>query len=1361
LLKLFPNQKYTALKKSTLLFIILVGLSGVAMAQQKRQINGQHSVDKCGTMKFLEEFYRENPEIKQINEQLVREAENPNSSMNRYNNSNRVQAIVTIPIVFHIVLPNPYVVTNADIQAQVDRLNLDYSGLNADSTNIPPQFQAVRGHSQIRFCLAQKTPTGLSTNGIERRASATLYNASNNDPIKAAAGGLVAWDFTRYFNIWVGTGGGLLGYATFPGSGNASQQGVVTDIIGTAANPCYVDPQYNMGRTLTHEAGHYFGLYHIWGDEAACATSDFRNIGGTCVIPTATGLAGANADQTTGDTPNQASETYGCFTGVQTDACATTAPGKMYQNYMDYTDDACMTMFTQKQAERMEWVVNNCRSGYLTSDGCIPPLTGNSLDAAPIYVVNPGGIESFPDCSTVSYTSNPCPGPFVPKVRITNNGLNIMNSVTVGYILDANPAVTLVSNTALSSNQTTVITFPVISVTTGGTHTIKYFTSNPNGAADPVGTNDTVTAAFNVTLPVAANIAEGFEAATFPPVGWKIFNPDGSTTWARSANNRGANGTVRSAWVDVYNYAANNTVDVLASPSVILTGQDSLRVSFYVAHAGYTVAGFGPDTLQLMYSSDCGVTWRPFGNYKKWTNGTGANALNTSANTANAYNPGTTATNWRQEKVNVPLPLPGNPTDIMIGWRSSTNYGNNIYVDQINIDRFQFATIGNDIGLTAIVKPLSQECASTIIPSVSIKNYGLVPVTQFKVGYSLDNGPNVITTFNQTIAPITTVTVNLPAISPAAGNHTIKIFTAEPVTASGTGDPNLLNDTLVRAFSLPLIAANVIEGFEGNVFVPTNWLLINPNSDLTWEKVSPGKSSLSSAFIDNFSTNTTGQLDLLRPPAFSTAGADSVIISFDVAHKNYPASFDRLRVLVSADCGATYTSVYSKSGTVLATAGESDEDFRDPAQSEWRNERISLNSSFTASGALYVQFENLSDWGNNIFLDNINIQPIFKRDIEVVAVSPSAICSPAFTPVATIHNRGTETVTAFKVSYAIGNGTAVTTTVTGVSLSPNATTSVTLTAGTLAAGANNVKVYASEPVTVSGTGDQYLLNDTITKTSYIVSSVQAPASVVETFEGTYLPAGWALSNPDNSFTWQKAIVGKNSTGSAFIRNFIYSNRQKDELYTPQLRFTAVDSVKVSFDVSATTRDLGSPATGMDTLEVLVSKDCGTTFTSVYKKWGSSLQSLYVQNYAQPTEFTPMSFLLWRTETIDLTSYAPAGSLQVMFRNTANGQNNIYIDNVNFKTVVLPTRLKAEGVIVTPNPFGNQFNLWFVQTPADLRYITVLNAAGQLIWNKVYSSGSTSNVINVDLSGKAAGIYVINLGYSDKGKDKQIRVLKTN
>src|SRR5262249_33042639 len=155
-------------------------------------------------------------------------------------------------------------------------------------------------------------------------------------------------------------------------------------------------------------------------------------------------------------------------------------------------------------------------------------------------------------------------------------------------------------------------------------------------------------------------------------------------------------------------------------------------------------------------------------------------------------------------------------------------------------------------------------------------------------------------------------------------------------------------------------------------------------------------------------------------------------------------------------------------------------------------------------------------------------------------------------------------------------------------------------------------------------------------------------------------------------------------------------------------YSGVDSVTLSFDVAAASFGDASPT---DTLEVLITKDCGNTFTSVYKKWGTALQTV-----GNPVagEFIPASATQWRTETVDLTTIALSGPAQVVFRNTNNNKNNIFIDNINLKTRILPSRLKRENVIVLPNPFRNQFTVWHFQPPVDLRYISVYSSSGQLI-----------------------------------------------
>jgi hypothetical protein len=242
--------------------------------------------------------------------------------------------VITIPVVVHVVYANPNQnVSDAQINSQIAILNQDFRKLNSDVSLTPAPFAPLAADAQIEFCLAQRDPLGNATNGITRTSTTHGAFYLENDVKFNSTGGKDAWNTASYLNLWVcNLSGGLLGYAQFPG-GDPFTDGVVVNYTafgntGTATAP------YNKGRTATHEIGHYFDLIHIWGDESACAQDD---------------------DVT--DTPQQKNQNGGCPTypliSGSGASCSGTAPGAMFMNYMDYTNDACMYMFTLGQATRM------------------------------------------------------------------------------------------------------------------------------------------------------------------------------------------------------------------------------------------------------------------------------------------------------------------------------------------------------------------------------------------------------------------------------------------------------------------------------------------------------------------------------------------------------------------------------------------------------------------------------------------------------------------------------------------------------------------------------------------------------------------------------------------------------------------------------------------------------------------------------------------------------------------------------------------------------------------------------------------------------------------------------------------------
>jgi hypothetical protein len=343
-----------------LLFIILqLVLVGSLQAQHGRT---------CGAKEHLDAQLAANPALLQTIQAIE------THTQNHISNSKKKRIQVTIPVVFHVVYNTAAQnISDAQCIAQLNQLNLDFARLNTDASSTPAPFAAICSNTDIQFCLAQRDPFGNPTTGINHVPTTTSSFNTNDDIKSAATGGTDPWPTGDYLNIWVGNlGGGLLGYAQFPG-GPANTDGVVTGTptVGSMLQPG-TSAQYGLGRTVTHEVGHWLNLYHIWGDDnGACTGSDL-----------------------VGDTPNSEDANYGCPNYPLLDACATVAPGAMFMNYMDYVDDACMNAFTNGQEARMQalFAPGGFRASLLLSQGC-QPIIINPCSGTP----NGGSISSTKD----------------------------------------------------------------------------------------------------------------------------------------------------------------------------------------------------------------------------------------------------------------------------------------------------------------------------------------------------------------------------------------------------------------------------------------------------------------------------------------------------------------------------------------------------------------------------------------------------------------------------------------------------------------------------------------------------------------------------------------------------------------------------------------------------------------------------------------------------------------------------------------------------------------------------------------------------------------------------------------------------
>jgi len=453
------------LRKSVLALMVLTGTCSV-FAQKKQSTwdltkseNAQKSLQEVGVIRCSSVEYNEALKEK-YNLPSDQQFENwiaPKVAAYKAQkaaNPNKISAVSTLPMIFHVFADagSANDIPAAYVQAQTDQLNLDYGNLSGST------FGAA-ADTELQFCMAQVDPNGigLAEPGINRITAYGdgPFSANDFDTVMKAA---TQWDPTKYINVWVGSlSGGLLGYAQFPdGSGLAGMNPVggaadtdgvviVNSSVGSVANPNPNGGVYNAGRTLTHELGHWLGLRHIWGDTGACTNDDF------CA-----------------DTPDATGSNFGCVTQ---DSCPSDGLGNdLSANYMDYSDDGCMDVFTADQAARIQVVMANSprRMELLTSTVCDIDYSmffaTTELDACetagdPVYTFDYDAATGFSDVVTFSYAVLPA-GPTVtfsqPNANADTNGIT-------ATVSGATPGVYTITVTGTYGTETkdTVLTLEV------------------------------------------------------------------------------------------------------------------------------------------------------------------------------------------------------------------------------------------------------------------------------------------------------------------------------------------------------------------------------------------------------------------------------------------------------------------------------------------------------------------------------------------------------------------------------------------------------------------------------------------------------------------------------------------------------------------------------------------------------------------------------------------------------------------------------------------------------------------------------------------------------------------------------------
>ena len=570
--------------------------------------------------------------------------------------------ILTIPIVFHIIHQGEPIgqgrnISDAQILAQLDVLNADFSALNAEFGDTPSQWQSIVGNPNIQFCMATEDPNGNPSNGIDRQNFTVTGTDWQNNNINSEVKPMFNWNPNEYMNVYIlsipGTTaqGGVVGFANRPFSGT----------VGNTADAIVADYRWVGGpgfpvsgfRTITHEVGHYLGLPHPFNGESC------------------------NSDDGIADTPNMSDATL----TVANLNCQNEYPSgpvtcgneHLYVNYMDYVNENCYTSFTNGQINVMRSVLQGIPvPGF--NYGSREALVNNS-NAVCILAANDAGVIDI-----IAPEERTCDGAdIIPTVVIRNFGTNNLTAVNVNYQINANTPVTFAWTGNLQPGDNEEVALPTFTPV-NGFYQFQAYTNQPNGMMDENMTNDTTSFIGEIAIPQTDPIIEDFESATgFPTsAGLFQFNPDADDfTWL-IANGVSAFGMGEKAVV-FDNFSGDNannpfgTIDVLITPHLDFTNIPNPELSFDVAYAQYdnTLS----DSLLILVATNCSPSFNQAIFFK------GGSELATAPATTDAFVP--TTTQWRSETVDLSAFV--GQTDIAFAFVNISGWGNRLFLDNINI----------------------------------------------------------------------------------------------------------------------------------------------------------------------------------------------------------------------------------------------------------------------------------------------------------------------------------------------------------------------------------------------------------------------------------------------------------------------------------------------------------------------------------------------------------------------------------------------------------------------------------------------------------------------------------------------------
>ncbi|WMN06500.1 M43 family zinc metalloprotease [Marivirga arenosa] len=912
------------MQRKNLSYIDFIFRSGLYILITTLPLFSISAQERCAVPKILEERARNNPNLSTqqfenwlSSQQILQKVLSPLRTRKEK---------VTVPVVFHIIHNGEAIGTGGNlskerIDRQLEILNEDFNRLNADTTETLDEFKALASSFDIEFIYAKQDPDGFETSGIVRIPGSLVDYSYQERSILTAES---YWPAEDYLNIWVADlAGGSLGWAEFPisnlegleeASNNRLIDGVTIDYVFFGENPD--SPTFeSKGRTLTHEMGHFFGLRHIWGD-GGCSVDDFCE-----------------------DTPTARNSSTGCNLGKIT--CESL---DMVQNFMDYTNDACMNIFTEDQKSRVRTVVENSpRRLSLTSSP--------ALEAPPVYDVDLGLSEV-----NSRYTGS-CSGNFNPQITVKNQGLLPIGNYSVQLFVNDILEESIIVEDTLNSGEEKTIYFSLLNFNEMGEYSIFYNVDLIGSFLDERTDNNQKIEYYQRIQQASLPYEKSFNNIT----PWIIRNPDEEESWQIFDVGLG---------VPFYGNRQNfGEREDIISPIFDFTTINVPELSFVFSQVGDSI----PNNIKIYASYDCGRTFNDLIFSNSITD------LSTAYPTDTVFIP-EHRLDWDTVKIDLNR-LKDEPS-VCFSIVAENRLSNNFYINEFRVQESSKKNREIDIIRWEDVNPLV--CNETLEGVITVKNVGRENIDSYEIQIlENDNLVNEFTMNNEVLVPGQETQINLIIPVPSSNINEYEIQVITP-----SNDADIVN-SLYLPFSndcveeLPPLRLSLNENGRDN------WYEFNPDKDAGWT-FNPNLLAVNS---NSSQINTKGSEDWLISPLLDVSRVNYLGLIFDISYRKPFRQSETFEIYISDEGGKYFKSlIYSKSGDSLATSLGNDI----KEQLIWRNEFVDL-SPYVFRNKIRLAFKIKHDNGQDVNLKNITFfvgqspPPAYPNTLEPFVIYPNPV----------------------------------------------------------------------------------------------------------------------------------------------------------------------------------------------------------------------------------------------------------------------------------------------------------------------------------------------------------------------------------